>query len=165
MKSPDKFLIGIIIGVVILLAVVFGVILTRSGEEYQAEDTPEGVAHNYLLAMQNEDYTRAYGYLSPNLKGYPESAIEFKRHVERDRWRFRTDSSISLAVESSFFVGDGSMAYVNVRETTFYSRDLFASSQRSMDFEIFLVLEDGQWKIMDSDFYFSSCWTNYPGCK
>ena len=55
MKSPDKFLIGIIIAVVVLLAVVFGVILSRPAVEYQSEDTPAGVAHNYLLALQDED--------------------------------------------------------------------------------------------------------------
>ena len=164
MKSPDKFLIGIIIAVVVLLAVVFGVILSRPAVEYQSEDTPTGVAHNYLLALQDEDYERAYGYLSPELSGYPESTIQFKRDVDRDRWRFRQGSSVSLTIQSSNLLGDD-RAYIKVLETNFYSGDLFSSSQYTTDFEIFLVLENGQWKIMDSDYYFAFCWSRDDGCK
>lgn len=164
MKSPDKFLIGIIIGVVVLLAVVFGVILTRPAEEYQAEDTPAGVVHNYLLALQNEDYQRAYGYLSPGLRGYPDSTIEFKRDVERDRWRFRSDSSISLSILSTNILEDD-RAFVEIRETSSYSGNLFSSSQSTMEFEIFLFLEAGEWKIRDADYYFAACWLNYAGCR
>lgn len=164
MKSPDKFLIGIIIGVVVLLAVVFGVVLTRPADEYQSEDTPEGVVHNYLLALQNEDYQRAYTYLSPSLDGYPESPIEFKRSVERDRWRFRADASISLSIQSTELIAEN-RAVVEVRETRFYSGDLFSSSHSTMEFELFLFLEAGDWKIRDADYYFAACWLDYADCR
>lgn len=164
MKSPDKFLIGIIIAVVVLLAVVFGVILSRPAVEYQSEDTPAGVAHNYLLALQDEDYERAYGYLSRELSGYPESTIQFKRDVDRYSWRFRSSSSVSLSVESSDFLRDDH-AHVDVRETRFYSGDLFSSSQSTSNFVIELVLIDNEWKIIDADYYFSYCWTYDDGCK
>lgn len=164
MKSPDKFLIGILVGVVVLLVTVFGVILTRPADEYQAEDTPEGVAHNYLLALQNEDYQRAYSYLSPKLRGYPSSYIDFKRNVEQKRWLFRNGSSVSLAILSSELMGD-SQADVDVRETRFYSGDFFNSSQSTREFEIYLALENDQWKIKDSDSYFAPCWLEFKGCN
>lgn len=163
MKSPDKFLIGIIIGVVVLLAVVFGVVLTRPADEYQSEDTPAGIAHNYLLALQNEDYERAYSYLSPNLRGYPASVIEFKHDLENDRWRFRTDSSISLSIQSTALLAEN-RALVEVREIVYYSGNLFSNSQATIEFDIFLFLEAGKWKVMDADYYFSGCWINTNSC-
>ena len=170
MKSPDKFLVGIVVGVAVLLAVVFGVILSRPADEYQAEDTPEGVAHNYLLALQKEDYERAYGYLYAGLENYPASVTAFERDLEKDRWRFRSESSVSLSIQSFSYRGKTN-AVVKVRETQFYSGSLFSSSQNSTDFEIHLVLDvdNGSiWKISDADFYFYTCWTsdnpcNYPG--
>jgi hypothetical protein len=71
MKSTDKFLIGIVVGIVLLVVAAFVITLARPEPTYQVEGTPESVAHNYLLALQKEDYQRAYGYLSPTLKGYP----------------------------------------------------------------------------------------------
>lgn len=166
MKSPDKFLIGIVIGVVVLLAVVFGVILTRPEVDYLPEDTPEGVAHNYLLALQKEDYQRAYKYLDPHLEGYPKTLNAFKRDVGRNRWEFRSGESISLDVQSSAYQGEN-IAYVDVRETHFYTGELFSSSQSTSTFEMYLVLDSStsEWKIADSDFYFAWCWNNKTGCR
>jgi len=78
MKNTDKFLVGIVVGVVVLVATAFAVALLRPKPTYQLEDTPKGVAHNYLLALQQEDYKRAYGYLSPTIEGYPTSAEAFE---------------------------------------------------------------------------------------
>ncbi|MEK6256736.1 MAG: hypothetical protein N2C13_05395, partial [Chloroflexota bacterium] len=68
MKSPDKFLIAIVVGIVALVLVVFAVTLARGAPEYKAHDNPEGGDFNYLQAIHNEDYKRAYSYLSSNLK-------------------------------------------------------------------------------------------------
>src|SRR5262245_57084040 len=116
MKSTDKFLIGIVIGVIVLIGIAFAVVLLRPQPTYQAEDTPEGVAHNYLLALQQEDYARAYNYLSPSLEGYPASADEFKEDIDRQGWQFHelADGSTTLAIESSHQTGE--QAEVSVQE-------------------------------------------------
>jgi len=162
MKSTDKFLIGIVIGIVLLVVAAFVVTLTRPEPTYQAEDTPKGVAHNYLLALQKEDHQRAYGYLSPTLKGYPASAERFAENVEDSSWRFRLDTDTTLAVESARVTGN--RAVVEVRESRFRGGDLFDSGQSTTVFEMELQLED-EWKIADSDYYFAWCWKRDDGCR
>ena len=73
MKSTDKFLISIVIGIMLLVVVAFGIAFLRPEPTYQSEDTPEGVVHNYLMALQREEYYRAYSHLSPVIPGYPDS--------------------------------------------------------------------------------------------
>ncbi len=101
MKSTDKVLIAIVAGIVLLIVVALVVTLTRPEPIYQAEDTPEGVAHNYLLALQKEEYERAYGYLSPTLEGYPASADRFVEDVEDNSWSFRLNTDTTLAIKST----------------------------------------------------------------
>ena len=163
MKSTDKFLIGIVAGIVLLIVAAFVVTLTRPEPTYQAEDTPEGVAHNYLLALQKEDFERAYGYLSPTLEGYPASAEKFAEHVQDYSWRFRLDVDTTLAVESARVTGN--RAVVKVRESRFDGGDLFDSSQSTNVFKMELQLESGEWKIVDADYYFAWCWERDEGCR
>jgi len=162
-KKTDKFLMVIVIGIVLLVAVAFGVALLRPEPTYQSEDTPDGIAHNYLLALQKEDYTRAYGYLSPSLKHYPATVNDFLRDIERDEWMFRVNENASLAVVDVKITGD--RAVVAVRETRFFGRELFSSGQSMGNFDMKLELENGAWKIVQSEYYFAWCWTGEDKCK
>lgn len=163
MKGSDKFLIGIVVGIGLLIIVAFIVTLTRPEPTYQPEDSPEGVAHNYLLALQQEDYQRAYGYLSPQLQHYPPSAEAFTEDIEAETWRFRMDTNTTLAVESVNVTDN--RAVVKVRESRFDRGNLFSGGQSSNVFEMELQFEEGQWKIVDSDYYFAWCWTHNDYCK
>ena len=58
MKNTDKFLIGIVVSIILLVVIVFAVVLTRPEPAYQTDDTASGVAHNYLLAIQREEFER-----------------------------------------------------------------------------------------------------------
>jgi Tfp pilus assembly protein PilW len=63
--KQDRFLIGILIGIGVLIALALVVFFTRQNKQtYVSEDTPEGVVHNYVLALLNKDYPKAYGYLA-----------------------------------------------------------------------------------------------------
>jgi hypothetical protein len=161
MKSTDKFLIGIVVGIVLLVVAAFVITLTRPEPTYQVEDTPEGVAHNYLLALQKEDHQRAYSYLSPTLKGYPVSAERFTEDVEDSSWLFRLGEDTTLAVESARVTAH--RAVVKVRESRFHGSRLFDSGQSTTMFEIKLQLEDGEWKIVDADYYFAWSWRHSEG--
>jgi len=168
MKKTDKLLIGIVAGILLLVLVAFGVALTRPKPTYQAEDKPEGVAFNYLFALQQEDYERAYSYLSPTLKSYPRTVEKFRDQIRDYSWNFRglEDTSTTLAIDSVEV--NGRQAYVGIRETQFHEGDLFSSSEYSHVFEMTLRQDENEkWKIVESDSYWVHCWsasTGY-GCK
>lgn len=166
MKGPDKFLIGIVAAVALLVVVTFTVAFLRPEPTYQSDDTPEGVAHNYLLALQQEDYERAYGYLSPTIEGYPATPEAFAADIRRDSWGFDlNETSITLVVESANITGDSARA--SVRRTRFYQGRLFQSSQRSTKFDITLGRDesDGTWKIVEADSYWNRCWHDQERCR
>jgi hypothetical protein len=61
----DRFLMGILIGIGLLIVAALVVFFTRQTQgSYVAENAPEGVVHNYVLAIMNKDYQKAYGYLA-----------------------------------------------------------------------------------------------------
>ena len=168
MKKTDKLLVGIVAGILLLVLVAFGVALTRPRPTYQAEDKPEGVAFNYLFALQQGDYERAYGYLSPTIKGYPRTVENFRDQIRDYSWNFSglNDSSTTLEVDSVDV--SGQRADVRIRETQFYEGDLFSSSEHSRIFDMTLRRDgNGKWQIVESDSYWVYCWsdTNRYGCK
>jgi len=165
MRGTDKFLIAIVAGIVLLVGVVLALTLLRPNQpSFQPDEAPEGIAHNYLLALELEDYERAYGYLSPTLPGYPDDAETFERNVKDYRWSFgyRNDD-VSLAVESVNVTGD--KAKIVVGKTEFYRGGLFDSGQYSTTFAMTLRREEGTWKITASDRCWASCWESSEGCK
>jgi hypothetical protein len=63
--KQDKFLLGILIFIGLLVAVALALFFTRKGKlSYQPDDTPGNVVYNFALALQQNDLKRAYGYLA-----------------------------------------------------------------------------------------------------
>ena len=61
----DRFLLGILVFIGLLIVAALALFFTRhESQTYGAEDMPEGVIRNYVLALQNHDFERAYGYLA-----------------------------------------------------------------------------------------------------
>ena len=163
MKKTDKLLIGIVAGILLLVLVAFGVALTRPKPTYQAEDKPEGVAFNYLFALQQGDQERAYGYLSPTIKGYPRTAEKFRDQIRNYSWNFRGLEDVSTTLEVDSVDVSGKRADVRIRETQFYEGDLFSSAEHSRIFDMTLRQgADGKWKIVESESYWVYCWSS--GC-
>jgi len=168
MKKTDKILIGIVAGILLLVIVAFAVALSKPKPTYLTDDTPEGVAFNYLFALQQKDYERAYGYLAPTLPGYPRDVEALANDVRDNSWRFNgvNDSSITLEVDSVEI--NGKRADVKIRETRFYEGDLFSSGQYTNTFNMTLRQDKtGMWKIVESDRYWHYCWSDRSayGCK
>lgn len=62
--KQDRFLLIILIFILLLTVTAVGVYLFRQGKQtYLADTTPENIVKNYVLALQNQDYQRAYSYL------------------------------------------------------------------------------------------------------
>ena len=158
MKGTDKFLFGIVIGVILLALSAFGISMLRADPAYMEEDTPTGVVNNYLVALQEEDYERAYGYLYSRLPGYPKDADQFYADIINSSWSFRTERSPSLTIVKEDLYG--TMATVTVDEEIFYEGILFDGGQSSNRFTFKLFKTGDTWKIREAKFYWFYCWTN-----
>ncbi len=65
MKSSNRWLIAFVAGIVILVVATIALVLsTRPGVSLLPENTPQGVVQRFLLAIQDNDYEKAYRYLS-----------------------------------------------------------------------------------------------------
>jgi hypothetical protein len=63
--KPDRFLMGILAGIGLLVALALALFFLRRGSQaYGPEDSPSGVVRNYILAVTQGDYERAYRYLA-----------------------------------------------------------------------------------------------------
>jgi hypothetical protein len=168
MKSTNKILIGIVAGVVLLVVIAFIVTLRQPPPSYQDETTPDSIAHNYLLALRQNDYERAYGYLSPTLSGYPYDLDQFILDIEKRSWYFRQNEDVSLSINSTSV--NNQTATVKVQETRYddYSLlgNMFGENQSVRNFNITLRRSNGTWKIMNaSNYYWNSCWEREGGCS
>jgi len=141
----DRFLIGIVGGIVLLVIVAVIVVLMRGqAEEYIADDTPEGVVHNYFLALQRQDYDKAHGYLSDELKAKPD-LDQFITSVGN----FNNRSEDALKIGETTI--DDDRAQVQVSITTYRNRgpfDLGSGSYTNWDTAHLRLSPDGQWKLI-----------------
>jgi len=156
----DKFFIWIVIGVVLLVVVAFIVVLARPEETYKAEDTPDSIVYNYLLAVEKGDYERALSYFSETVSYPPEDVDEFADHLDHRRcsWKFGDlDRDHSIFIEPAVITG--TRARVTVQQTIYYRDVLFRGGQYQDDFQMRLKLEDNDWKLIGGDNYWCECWS------
>lgn len=170
MQRTDKLLLGIVAGIVVLVLVAFAVFWLRPEPRYLADDTPEHIVHNYLLALQKQDYDRAYGYLLPTLGGYPRSINAFRADINSSRYEFDLNGNAStFQIDPAEVAGEE--ATVNVRQRVFYEGGLFSTfleTSGSYDNNFGVTLERPspglQWKISHSDGFWRYCWSQPEGC-
>lgn len=163
MRNTDKYLLVGVVGILILVVVAFVVTSKQPDATYQEEDTPDGVAHNYLMALLERDYARAFGYLSATLPGGPKTMDDFVLQVSDTMSDLRADNRISLSIVSTNIHDD--YATVTVAKTVFQGGGLFDSGQYTDQFDVQLHREGEGWKVLDADRYFRWCWKNSYGCK
>ena len=162
MKNMDRPLIAIVVAIAVLLVVAMIVVLSEPPPDYLPEGEPQAAAYNYLLALFQGDFERAYGYLSPDLPGYPETLDEFIHKIRRNPWQFGLDQDVSFSVEEVYALD--SLTYVTIQEARFSSSDVLSPSYYTRSFEIVLVSELGEWHILEANRYFAYCWMNENGC-
>ena len=86
--KQDRFLIAILAGIGLLVVLAVVLFFTRQEPQaYGPENTPEGVVRNYVLAIQKEDYDRAYSYIydeenKPSLTKFTQSFLMEGRYPE-----------------------------------------------------------------------------------
>jgi hypothetical protein len=138
--KQDRFLIGILVGIAVLIVVALAVFFTRKDGNlnYVADDTPEGVVQNYVVALHKRDFDRAYGYLAD---------LENKPTQEQFHQSFLNHSvdpaNAGVEIGKTEIVGESASVNLGV----FYGqRDPFSSGYRNSDYAQ-LVRQNGAWKI------------------
>jgi len=137
--KQDRFLTGILIGIGLLVVLALAVFFTRKDTQtYVSDDTPEGVVHNYVVAVLNKEYEKAYGYLAD---------LEHKPTYDEFHNSFLTgmvnpDSS-GVDVGQSDITGDDATVDVTL---IYNPTDPFSTGYRDTQRAI-LVMQNGAWKI------------------
>lgn len=143
--KQDRFLTGILIGIAVLVLAALAVFFTRrDSQTYSSDDIPEGVVHNYVLAVLNRDYKKAYGYLAD---------LENKPSYEDFRQSFLNGmvNPSNSAVDVGAAEIDGDDATVEL--ALIYSpSDPFSTGYRDIQRAV-LVRQNGAWKIASMPTY------------
>lgn len=166
MNGIDRFLIVVVVGALVLAGAVLALVLVRSGPSaYRADDSPEAVVENHLLACQSGDTARAYSNLSPDLAGYPPTIEAFEHDLRASR--SRNSQSAQLTVLSSG--GLGNMASLRVRETVYYNSGPLERGEYANEYRITLRRHAEGWKILEVDGFpstlcWEACWQVVEGC-
>jgi len=137
--KQDRFLTGILVGIGLLVVVALAVFFSRRDmQTYISEDAPEGVVHNYVLAVLDKDYEKAYGYLAE---------LEYKPTYEEFRRAFLNGEvnpdNQAVDIGASDIAGD--IATVEL-ELIYNSSDPFSTGYRNM-MTADLVRQGGAWKL------------------
>jgi len=138
--KQDRFLVGILIFIGVLVIAALALFFIRQDTQvYGADDTPEGVIRNYALALQKQDFQRAYNELADK---YNKPTYDAFRHA------FLTNqldvSSNALQVGSVQYITSGE---ATVSITILYAGSgPFTQSWSSTDTAT-LVEQDGTWKL------------------
>jgi hypothetical protein len=146
--KQDRFLIGILVGIGVLVIIALVLFFTRQDkQEYVAEDTPEGVVHNYALALYKEDYEKAYDYLA-EMESKP-TYNEFRQAFFNN---FVDPSNAGLELGETEIAGD--VAYVTLY-IIYNTTDPFSSGYRNTD-TARLERQNGTWKLLQMPYNFWS---------
>jgi len=142
----DRFLTGILVGIVVLVVIALAVFFLRRGSQsYIPEDVPEGVVHNYVLAVLNDDYEKAYGYLAD---------LDNKPTYEQFRDAFLT--GVVNPNNSAVDIGTSEVTdeTASVEVALIYNpSDPFSTGYRDVQRAV-LVRQNGAWKLSSMPGYY-----------
>lgn len=134
----DRFLLGILVFIGLLVVAALGVFFTRgAAQDYRAEERPVDIVHNFALAVTLGDYERAYGYLAEG-EDRPTPAAFRSHFIQYDPLQ-----NVGLRVGGAEILDDQAVVSVTV---VYASSGPFDSGWTS-DGSAILELQDGVWKI------------------
>ncbi len=154
--KQDRFLIGILIGIGVLVVIALTIFFTRrDSQTYISEDTPEGVVHNYVVAVLNKDYEKAYDYLAD---------LDHKPIYDDFRQAFLNgmvnpnNSAVDIG-KSEIVKDEASVEVVMIYNPS----DPFSTGYRDTQRAV-LVKQDGAWKIssMPTYYFWDYSWYSEP---
>jgi len=138
--KQDRFLTGILIGIGALILIALALFFTRQDKkEYLTEKSPYASTYNYVLAVTNKDYNKAYTYLADK---------EHKPTYDQFRQSFFNGnvSPNNVGVNVGTAQVDGNDAYVDLT-LVYSSSDPFSGGYNNTD-RAQLVNQNGDWKLI-----------------
>lgn len=142
----DRFLIGIFIGISALVIAALILFFARQGQvSYVDDSTPEGALRNYFLAIQKQDYDRAYDYLA-NQPSKPGIAQFRQQFVSGYQGKDVFNTAVEVLGAEIDETSQTATVQVNILRG---SEDVFGGSTEFPS-SAMMVLEDGTWKVMSA---------------
>jgi len=143
--KQDRFLIAILVGIAVLIVIALAVFFTRGQQvSYHVGEAPEDILHNYVLAVMNRDYQRAYSYLA-DLKDKP-TFEEFRQAFAVGRL---TPGQGGVKIGAAEITGDNASVEVIM---VYSPGDPFSSGNENIG-SAQLVRQSGAWKISSMPTY------------
>ena len=144
--KQDRFLTGILIDIGVLVVIALVVFFLRqNSQSYISEAAPEGVVHNYVLAVLNGDYEKAYGYLAD---------LDHKPTYEQFRDAFITGivnpNNAAVDIGNSEITDETASVEVSL---IYNPSDPFSTGYRDVQRAI-LVQQGGAWKLSSMPGYY-----------
>lgn len=138
--TQDRFLLVILIAIGVLVVLAVGLYFIRGDrQEYSLEDSPQGVLQNYIIALEKDDYQRAYGYLRD---------ADLKPGYEHFRQTFLTKtldpSGAAIQIGETKLSGDDVVVSIVVIHG---SSGPFGNTSREPGNALLVRSEGGDWKI------------------
>ncbi len=156
--KQDKFLLGILIGIGVLIVVSLVVFFNRQKQvAYMPDADPASVVHNYVLALQQGDFQRAYAYLAdmpgkPGPSSFPQHFISGKLDI----------SKVGVEIGPASVSGDQASVSLTMVHSDLEQFDRIWNEYQTAS----LVRENGAWKITTFPYpYWSWDWNQTPQPK
>jgi len=163
MVKSDRFLVGILTGLGLLVALALAIALAGQPADYQPDGDPTHAVRNYLLALEKGDYERAFREISPTVINRPANPNALEESILECHYTF-TDLARETSSQFTLLSQDGRSASVRVQQLIYERSDPFDDGQRRSTFVIKLEREDAGWKIIHGDKYWCICWSMPDRC-
>jgi Tfp pilus assembly protein PilW len=144
--KQDRFLMGILIGILVLVVAAVGLFFSRQQTmNYRNDDSPEAVVFNYVLAVTERDYQKAYGYLAdlPNKPDYDSFRQSFFNGMV-------SPNNVGVDVGEAHIDGDEATVEVSM---VYPSSDPFSQGYNNVE-RALLVRQNGVWKLSSMPYNF-----------
>jgi len=141
--GPDRFLIGIVAGVLVLTVVGVVVAAAAAGRTAPPPDpeSPAGVVDRYVAAVRSGDREAAEALLTRAAREAQRRDLDRAGYYARS-----TEPSTRIALETTAVQSD--TATVRLTVSRYFARSgPFQSNVSSTDYDVRLLREDGTWKI------------------
>lgn len=145
--TRDRFLSAILIGIGVLVVAALILFFTRQRQvSYGDDSTPEGALQNYFLAIQKQDYARAYTYLAdtpnkPSLLNFEQPFISYQSQAV-------ANSVVEIVSTVPDSQGETVIIQVAISQGP---QNLFGNDSRPMA-QASLVRQNGAWKVSSAPY-------------